>query len=144
MAVIRYCVSHQIVAILCASCDTLGACRGLLVLCSLIASTLPKSRYRSHQSSRHLKSMAPRQPTRSSTITDQFATKRAIQTIGTTGIANPVTTRKIAMMIFSPLLASPQIDCHISSIAVAVRCISPAIRGRCRRTPVKFLAALSW
>ncbi len=45
---------------------------------------------------------------------------RAIQTIGTTGIANPVTTRKIAMMIVSPLLASPQLDCKAPRYSIMV------------------------
>lgn len=76
-------------------------------------------------------------------IPDQFAIRRAIQTIGITGIANPVMRRKIAMMTFSPRLASPQIDCHMSSIDCAVRCMSPAIRTITNSAIVNLIAAVS-
>lgn len=60
---------------------------------------------------------------------DQFAIIRAIRTIGITGMTSPVTRSRIATTIFSVRLDSCHIECHISSIACAVRWINPAIAG---------------
>lgn len=54
---------------------------------------------------------------------------RASQTIGITGITKPVMRRNIAITTFSVRLDSCQTDRHVSSMACAVRWISPAIIG---------------